>query len=290
MGKKAVSVCAILCCLLGLCACRHFSDNESILSTTINTTATTVIPTTTRTTTRRTTTTTKKTTSTRKTTSTTTTTHTPQTPTTTTSEVRNVKTSHLIQSVPLICQFPEFPSGCESVASVMALQYVGENISVSRFIDNCLNTGAVYRKDGVLYGPDPYKQFVGDPRSQYALGCYAPVIENALVRYFGDAARVKNTTGETLDTLCERYITNDMPALVWVSIYMKDTGNGNVWYTEDGKRFQWLMNEHCMVLVGYDANGYYFNDPYSGKQLYYDKTLSAKRYETFGRQSLVIVK
>ena len=36
---------------------------------------------------------------------------------------------------------------------------------------------AMYRKDGVLYGPDPYEQFVGDPRSQYALGCFAPVIE-----------------------------------------------------------------------------------------------------------------
>jgi uncharacterized protein YvpB len=172
----------------------------------------------------------------------------------------------------------------------MALQNAGEDISVAQFIDGYLNTGAVYRKNGVLYGPDPYHSFVGDPRSQYALGCFAPVIENALVQYFGDTVRIRNTTGETLDTLCEQYISRDIPVLVWASVDMKDTGPGSVWYTEEGERFQWITNEHCMLLVGYDENGYYFNDPYSGKQCYYDKTVSALRYETFGRQSFVIFK
>lgn len=198
--------------------------------------------------------------------------------------------SHLIQGVPLICQFPEFPTGCESVATIMALQYTGETISVSHFIDNYLSMGAVYRKHNVLYGPDPYESFVGDPRSQYSLGCYAPVIQNALIQYFGDAERIKNTTGETLDTLCRRYVLHDIPVLVWVSIDMKEPGQGNVWYTEAGKQFQWITKEHCMVLIGYDENGYYFNDPYSGEQRYYEKNLSVHRYETFGRQSVVIIK
>ncbi len=293
MGKKVVSLCVTLCCLLGCCACRHASDKEIAISATANTTTTVNITTTTvsaRTTTLQTTSTTRKPTTSRKNTPASTTTTATQAPKTTTSTAQCKKSSHLIQNVPLICQFPAFPSGCESVASVMALQCAGEKVSVSRFIDNYLNTGAVYRKDGVLYGPDPYKSFVGDPRSQYALGCYAPVIENALIRYLGDATRVKNTTGDSLDTLCERYIAHNIPALVWVSIYMKDTGKGNVWYTQDGKRFQWITNEHCMLLVGYDENGYYFNDPYSGKQLYYDKTVSTRRYETFGKQSLVILR
>ncbi len=296
MGKKIVAAFIGMWWCVFCLGCRETTENPNTV-TTVTTTNTTTTCTTTQTTVSTTTTnTTTKATTQRKIL----TTVKPTTKTTTTSVITSASTStaatkqdkdqHLIQGVPLICQFPEFPSGCESVASVMALQYAGEKISVTRFIDSYLNTGAVYRKDGVLYGPDPYKSFVGDPRSQYALGCYAPVIENALVRYFGDAARVKNTTGETFDTLCERYIAHNVPVLVWVSIYMKDTGQGNVWYTQDGKRFQWITNEHCMLLVGYDEGGYYFNDPYSGKQLYYDKQLSARRYETFGRQSLVIIK
>lgn len=251
--------------LLFCCGCRHTEKQEQSFAMAVPTTSVTVK--TTKSTTRQTTTTAKA----------------------TTNSTQTAASTHLIQNVPLICQFPEFPSGCESVASVMALQYADEKISVTRFIDTYLRMGAVYRDDGVLYGPDPYERFVGDPRSQYALGCYAPVIENALTRYFGDAARVKNTTGETLGNLCEQYVSRDIPVLLWVSIYMKDTGQGNVWYTEDGKRFQWTTNEHCMLLVGYDKDGYYFNDPYSGKQLYYDKTLSARRYDTFGKQSLVVL-
>ncbi len=199
------------------------------------------------------------------------------------------KAAHLIEGVPLICQFPAYPTGCETVASVMALQYAGERISAGTFIDTYLDMGAVYRKDGVLYGPDPYKKFVGDPRSPYSLGCFAPVIEKALVRYFGSSTRVKNTTGETLDGLCHTYIQQNIPVIVWVSINMRDTGKGNVWYTTEGERFEWITNEHCMLLVGFDETQYFFNDPYSGKQLQYEKVLVKRRYDTFGKQSLVIL-
>ena len=266
----------VMCWLIFLGGCRHIEEKETPAATHAISTSVTV---------KTTTSTTRQTTSTRG--------QVPTTVQTTTKTTHNTSqstyASHVIQNVPLICQFPEFPSGCESVASVIALQYAKERISVTSFINNHLSMDAMYRKDGVLYGPDPYEQFVGDPRSQYALGCFAPVIEKALVRCLGDEKRVKNTTGETLDRLCQHYISRDIPVLVWVSIYMKDTGQGNVWYTENGKRFQWITNEHCMVLIGYDAHGYYFNDPYSGKQLYYDKALSARRYDTFGKQSLVIL-
>lgn len=276
MGKR--SLCALLAMgwLIFICGCQHIKEQEISTVTHASTTPVTV---------KTTTSTTRQSTSTRRHPSTAV-----QTTTKTTQSTAPTATmSHLIQNIPRICQFPEFPSGCESVASVIALQYMKEPISVTNFINNYLPMGAVYRKDGILYGPDPYEQFVGDPRSQYALGCFAPVIEKAIVRYFGDEKRVKNTTGETLDSLCEQYVSRNIPALVWVSIYMKDTGKGNVWYTENGKRFQWITNEHCMVLIGYDTNGYYFQDPYSGNQLYYDKALSARRYDTFGKQSLVIL-
>jgi len=196
---------------------------------------------------------------------------------------------HIISDVPLICQFPAYPTGCETVASVMALRYVGEQVSVDTFIDNCLETGAVYRKNGVLYGPDPYEKFVGDPRSQYSLGCFSPVMEKALKKYLGDDTRVIHTTGQTVDSLCRTYIAQNIPVIVWVSIQMKETGKGNVWYTETGERFRWITNEHCMLLIGFDETQYYFNDPYTGKQLHFEKSLVSRRYDTFGKQSIVVL-
>ncbi len=225
------------------------------------------------------------------TTVTTTTTQTTTAPTTTTTIGKPRAASHVIKNVPLIKQFPSYPTGCETISAIMALRYVGENISTEDFINNHLETGDFYTKDGKLYGPDPYDKFVGNPRNEYSLGCFAPVMERALISCLGDNNRVQNTTGLTLEQLCAQYIENDIPVLVWVSIYMEPVGLGSVWYNEkNGEKLQWRTNEHCMVLVGYDQTQYYFNDPYSGKQLRYSKSIAQDRHAKFENQSLVITK
>ena len=34
------------------------------------------------------------------------------------------------------------------------------------------------------------------------------------------------------------------------------------WLLADGTDFAWKCNEHCLLLVGYDAEHYWFNDPW----------------------------
>lgn len=200
-------------------------------------------------------------------------------------------TTHVIKNIPLIKQFPAYPTGCETISAIMALRYYGETVSAEDFIDKHLETGEFQSKDGKLYGPDPYEKFVGNPRNEYSLGCFAPVMERALISYFGNSNRVQNTTGLNMDQLCAQFIENDIPVLVWVSIYMEPVGLGTVWYNEkNGEKLQWRTNEHCMVLVGFDATHYYFNDPYSGKQLRYAKSIAKDRHAKFENQSLVITK
>ncbi len=196
----------------------------------------------------------------------------------------------LIKNVPLIHQFPEFPTGCESVSAVMALKYFGENITVTSFVEEYLpKNRSFYYADGKKYGPDPKEYFIGDPKTAASFGCMAPVIEGALKNYFGAEGRVANTTGTKLSALCSVYIDNDVPVLVWATIGMLETNPQNTWYLEDGTRFTWPGNEHCMLLVGYDEENYYFNDPYSGKCISYEKRLCADRYAELGFQSLVIL-
>ncbi len=145
-----------------------------------------------------------------------------------------------------------------------------------------------YWKNGKKHGPDPYEFFIGDPRSTQSYGCMAPVIEKALVSYFDSEKRVTNSTGKSLEELCETYIRKDMPVLMWGTIGMIDTEIGDQWLLEDGRLFGWPNNEHCMVLIGYDSDYYYLNDPYRGTVKKYAKWLVEKRYQQLGKQSLVI--
>lgn len=173
----------------------------------------------------------------------------------------------------------------------MALRYYGESISVEQFIDEHLPMSNEFKTvNGVSYGPNPYKHFVGHPSSKSAYGCMAPVIEKALVSYFGSDHRVKNTTGTSLSTLCSQYIDKGEPVLVWATIGMIETSQGPSWKLDDGSIYYWPLNEHCMVLIGYDDSRYYFADPYRGMVKSYARWLCESRYRDIGMQSIAITK
>ena len=213
-----------------------------------------------------------------------------ETPDTSEPEVDTPNGSHTLK-VPLLSQWPEFPTGCESVSAVMALRYAGENITVTRFIDEYLPQSMhFYYENGVKYGPSPYEYFLGSPKTDAAYGCMSPVIEKALTAYFGTDERIVNTTGTSLDELCRTYIDKNIPVLVWATIAMIESYPTASWRLPDGTEFSWPANEHCLVLVGYDKQKYYFNDPYTGKLVGYSRSLSESRYKELGQQSLVITK
>lgn len=199
-------------------------------------------------------------------------------------------TAWTIEGVPLIHQYPDFPTGCESVAAVMALQYAGENISPGEFIDGYLpQSQYFYWEDSELYGPDPYEIFVGDPRSDASYGCMAPVIETALSAYFAEVPqRFANTSGLSLDMLCQMYVANDIPVVFWGTINMLELVYTQSWILPNGVEFTWPGREHCMVLVGFDENYYYINDPYTGQVVSYEKWVVEARHEALGLQSIVI--
>lgn len=196
----------------------------------------------------------------------------------------------LIENVPLISQLPAYPTGCEAVSTVMALRYAGYPISVEEFIDDYLPTSRhFYMENGKHFGPSPYEHFIGSPRSSASYGCMAPVIEKALCAYIEDDDRMKNVTNTSIADLCAQYVDNDIPVIMWVTMNMRETNPVNSWYLSDGTRFTWPGNEHCMLLVGYDDTQYYFNDPYTGKLVAYDKTLTQDRFAELGRQALVVL-
>ena len=182
--------------------------------------------------------------------------------------------------VPYLDQSDDAPTGCESVSAVMLLQYLGFSIDIKTFIDRWLPKGDFETIDGELYAPDPNEMFVGDPYRDDAMGCYAPVMERVLQKILGDGYEVKNETGRGIDALCKEYVDRDMPVLLWITINLRPFIEGpSGRLTGSGKLFTWRSNEHCLLLVGYDDEHFYFNDPWENRGVVaVEKALARKRH------------
>lgn len=198
-------------------------------------------------------------------------------------------------NVPFIDQRQKYPTGCESVATVMTMQYWGMSISVESFIDNYLPQGRAPFSDETnqRFGDDPRKVFLGSPYSKYGWGCYAPVIVTAANKCIDrKKLEVNNITGTSLDTLCRTYIDKDIPVIVWATTDMqtlKPWKESHTWtILGTSEQFTWKSPMHCLVLVGYDDSSYYFNDSQRGKDFRYSKSAVQTAYGALGMQAVVI--
>lgn len=200
-----------------------------------------------------------------------------------------------VLDIPCIDQSESWPTGCESVCAVMALRYAGVEITVDEFIDGYLPLGnpPYQDREGNWVGCDPRQAFPGDPRSADGWGCYAPVIQSAVKNLLLDreidSLSVRDLSGQDLDALCETYIKEGTPVLVWATIDMEEPQISNSFFLEDTwEEFQWVYPMHCLLLVGWDENGYYFNDPLAGQAVFYEKEAVEQAYAGLGRQALAI--
>lgn len=194
---------------------------------------------------------------------------------------------------PYIDQTIKYPTGCESISAVMLLGYLGISLSPEEFIETYLEKEPMQRKGGKLFGPNPWSHFAGSPYDSESFGCYAPVIVQALNRVFADrhlSKRAKNITGMAMEEILRRYIDECMPVIFWASIDLKETIPGPDWQLSDGSLFSWISNEHCMLLVGYDENAYYFNDPWHGHGcIAYERKLTEKRHREQYAMAVTVV-
>ena len=193
--------------------------------------------------------------------------------------------------VPYINQNAKYPSGCESVSAVMALNYAGYGITPEEFIDNYLpKASAPYIENGKCFGYNPSKVFLGDPYSKKGWGCYSPVIWRCLNQIIDKSNHdVVNLHNATLGELCF-YIDNDTPVIIWATQGMSRPKKSQSWTIIDSDRaFTWVSPNHCLLLVGYDDTGYYFNDPLTHKNCRYPADIVEKRYNSMGKQAIAIV-
>ena len=181
-----------------------------------------------------------------------------------------------------VCQYPELPTGCEVTALATVLQYYGFSADKCDLADNYLDKGAV----GTV---DFHTTFVGDPRSDYSYGCYAPAIVKAANKYLYEQdkeLKAYDITGTDFEELFS-YTDKSIPVLVWCTIDLKP-GHYTATWNIDGKNITWYASEHCMVLLGQEGDHVYTADPTTGTIETYPKKLMETRYKELFEQAVII--
>lgn len=190
-----------------------------------------------------------------------------------------------ILDVKRIAQNPDYPNGCESVSAVMLLNYYGFSITVQEFIDNYLPKEEVYEKNGIRYGPNPALFYAGNPLSEVrGWGCFAPVIEESLkkvVKYSNYV--IENTTGRNIN-----YLIKSLPVVIWVGMDYEIVSDVYEWFDiNETKVYTYPKNAHAVLLIGYDHDNFYINDPLKPEEVVKVKRkILEDSYDSMGRQSV----
>ncbi|MGN0660672.1 MAG: C39 family peptidase [Oscillospiraceae bacterium] len=221
-----------------------------------------------------------------------------------------------VENVPFINQFAiGLPTGCEAVSATMAAKFAGYNVSVNQIIEKTptdhlgkrnetktvtvekevtdSDTGekktiSVTEEKTVLVAENPFEKFVGDPTKRLregSYGCYAKPICTAL-----DSLGIpnRNISGCNADMLFE-YVKQGKPVVVWCKQYGEQIKTGEVWEFPDGSgTYTELVGEHCAVLVGFDGDYVYLNDPATGEGVTQVKSSFISNWYTLHSQAIVI--
>ncbi len=197
--------------------------------------------------------------------------------------------------------------GCEAVSASMILQFYGCDITWKEFTDDYL-IKKPWRVDasGKRFGPDPAAAYPGDPYKDSGpncgFGCYAPCLAKSMNKVLPQDKYVAVvTSGQNLIDLLANYIDRGEPVIIWATMDMVPSRlSSRSWeidYIDEnstlrlGDQFTWNGNEHCLVLVGYDSDRYFFNDPYKNHGLIgYNRAVVEERFREQGAQSVVVRK
>ncbi|MCH3973363.1 MAG: C39 family peptidase [Oscillospiraceae bacterium] len=180
------------------------------------------------------------------------------------------------------------PYGTEAVSELMLLHYWGIPAGLDNVVSSLSQT-PLQTLSGTLTGPDPEKSFAGSPRKKGSGGCFARPVKQSLAQFLPPLLKAQDTSGTSLETLIQKYVSAGQPVLLWATEKMDMPAAALSWQMPAGGTCFWPKNTDCMVLVGYDPNGCWLEDPMGDSgPTYWKKPLVNSRYEALGRHSLVV--
>ncbi len=193
----------------------------------------------------------------------------------------DLRSSSASISVEAMDQYPELPTGCESVALTMAINALGYDLEKTEIAEKYL----IYDDNFAIgYCGDPFSD---DGAGIWPIGIVATV--DAFAQETGAKVCAYNTSKSPLKDLC-KLVDAGYPVVVWTTYYMCEPmySDDGVYY--DDEYYMWYDNEHCVTLYGYDrdAGTVDIADPLRGK-VTVDAGEFERLNEDIGGYSAVIV-
>lgn len=199
-------------------------------------------------------------------------------------------TAYVRLAVPAISQFPELVRGCEVTALSMFLSYyTGSNIDKMALADQLRRDVTPQTTDlGMISFGDMHKGFVGSltVNSEPGLGVYIEPLYDLSKNY---VEGLYNISGSSFDQVLN-FVGNGRPVLVITPSNYNLVHSSQIqqWITTSGY-MEVTYKEHSVLIVGYDAEWVYFNDPDSGRLNKQNIEAFKAGWENQGSQALVVI-
>ena len=174
-----------------------------------------------------------------------------------------------------INQYPDFPTGCESVSLYMLLKYYNVDVSIDEIIDELPKGPLPYGDGDILEGANPEKEFVGSPLDEDSYGVLNEPIK-VTANKFKDGAKTKTDT--TINDI-RKILKSGNPMIAWFTTNL-DEGivYKEKWLDyETGEIVKWPSYEHAILITGINKKYIYYNDPNTGTE----KRIDIKTFKKF---------
>src|SRR5699024_4501906 len=96
-----------------------------------------------------------------------------------------------------------------------------------------------------------------------------------------------NLTNQSFDELLQ-IVRDGKPVMAWTTIDQQTTFHSKTWKDKDGKTIKWHRYEHAVVIVGYDEDSVFVNDPTTGKEERYKRELFEKNWASMGKRAVTL--
>lgn len=184
---------------------------------------------------------------------------------------------------PLINQYPNYPTGCESVALTMLLRYYGVSVTPDMVIAKLRKGSVPYWENGKKYGGNPEVEFLGNPYSYASYGVYEKPMADVANSFKGGVNAKSNFSFSEVIGL----VQSGKPVMVWTSMGLSVPYISDSWiYKSTGETINWKANEHAVVMVDATDSTVVIADPIGGKLKSYSRSLFEQRYNYYGKKAL----
>lgn len=193
----------------------------------------------------------------------------------------------IILDIPIINQNPELKYGCEVTSLAMVLQHAGIETDKLKLADELPKDEDPIRKtnsgDITSWG-NPDHGFVGDMTGKSAgYAVYAGPLEKVMNRHLQN--RTVNLTGKPFDEILSQ-IKKEKLVILWTTGDYKLPDRWESW-KHANETINTPLDLHAVVLVGFDKEHLYLNDPLTGEKSKKTKKDSfLESWEALGQQAL----